>query len=269
MQFAGLGPMTRKASDLLPLLKIISGDNAKNLKLDEKVDLKKIKVYYQKDCLNTKLVSGVDPKIKQALSNAASHFSKICDNEPKNVVFTKMILSSKIWLASMNIKESLSFMERLMETNNPFKVIAEIFKCMFGLSNHTFIALMTSLIEKTGPQAGTKDHKHTLQLRQELEDEFRELLGDDGVFLYPTHPTGAPYHNEPLVRMHNFNYTAIINVLGFPATHIPMGLNSEGLPIGIQVISNWNNDKLCLAVAEELDGKFGGWIDPSSNKKQD
>lgn len=260
--------MTRKASDLLPLLKIISGENAKNLKLDEKVDLKKIKVYYQKDCLNTKLVSAVDPKIKQALTNAASHFSRICDSEVENVVFTKMIISSKIWLASMNIKDSLSFMERLMGTNNVFQAIIEVFKCIFGLSNYTFIALMTSLIEKTGPQAGTKEHQNALKLRQELEDEFRELLGDNGVLLYPTHPTGAPYHNEPIVRMHNFNYTAIINVLGFPATHIPMGMNDEGLPIGIQVISNWNNDRLCLAVAEELERKFGGWIDPSTNKKE-
>lgn len=55
------------------------------------------------------------------------------------------------------------------------------------------------------------------------------------MFLYPTHPTAAPMHHEPLFKPFNFSYTAIINVLGLPATACPLGLNKQGLPIGIQV----------------------------------
>jgi len=55
------------------------------------------------------------------------------------------------------------------------------------------------------------------------------------VFLYPTHPTAAPMHHEPLCKPFNFSYTAIINVLGLPATACPLGLNKQGLPIGLQV----------------------------------
>lgn len=55
------------------------------------------------------------------------------------------------------------------------------------------------------------------------------------MFLYPTHPTAAPMHHEPLCKPFNFSYTAIINVLGLPATACPLGLNKQGLPIGIQV----------------------------------
>jgi len=61
------------------------------------------------------------------------------------------------------------------------------------------------------------------------------MLGNDGVFIYPTHPVPAPYHNEPLVKPFNFSYTGIFNVLGLPATHCPLGLSSQGLPIGVQV----------------------------------
>jgi fatty acid amide hydrolase 2 len=64
------------------------------------------------------------------------------------------------------------------------------------------------------------------------------MLGNDGVFIYPTHPVPAPYHNEPLVKPFNFSYTSIFNVLGLPATHCPLGLSSQGLPIGVQVISD-------------------------------
>jgi fatty acid amide hydrolase 2 len=30
-------------------------------------------------------------------------------------------------------------------------------------------------------------------------------------------------------------YSMIFNVLGLPSTHVPLGLNEEGMPIGIQV----------------------------------
>jgi fatty acid amide hydrolase 2 len=30
-------------------------------------------------------------------------------------------------------------------------------------------------------------------------------------------------------------YTMVFNVLGLPSTHVPLGLNKDGIPIGIQV----------------------------------
>jgi len=91
------------------------------------------------------------------------------------------------------------------------------------------------------------------------------MLGDDGIFIYPTHPTPAPYHNEPLIKPFNFSYSGIFNVLGLPATHCPMGLNSRGLPIGIQVVAGPDQDRLTLAMAVELEKAFGGWVPPSVN----
>lgn len=57
-------------------------------------------------------------------------------------------------------------------------------------------------------------------------------------------------------------FSGIINVLKLPATNIPMGLDSSGLPIGLQVVSKENNDRLCLVVANELEKAFGGWVPP-------
>lgn len=88
------------------------------------------------------------------------------------------------------------------------------------------------------------------------------MLGEDGIFLYPTHPTAAPLHHEPLVKPFNFSYTAIINVLGLPATACPLGLNKQGIPIGLQAVGGLYQDHLTLAVAEELEKAFGGWVLP-------
>ena len=68
-----------------------------------------------------------------------------------------------------------------------------------------------------------------------LKNEFRELLGDDGVLLCPTHPTRVPYHGETILKPMNNLYTTIFNIIGTPVTTVPLGLDFDGLPIGVQV----------------------------------
>lgn len=64
---------------------------------------------------------------------------------------------------------------------------------------------------------------------------FQDLLGDNGVFIYPTYPSPAIYHHQTYTKTPGVLYTMIFNILGMPATHVPLGLNRKGLPIGIQV----------------------------------
>jgi fatty acid amide hydrolase 2 len=64
---------------------------------------------------------------------------------------------------------------------------------------------------------------------------FQEKLGDNGVLLYPSHPFPAVYHYSSFLRPYNFGYWAVFNVLNLPVTQVPMGLNKDGLPLGIQV----------------------------------
>ncbi len=92
------------------------------------------------------------------------------------------------------------------------------------------------------------------------------MLGPDGVLLYPSHSSPAPRHNEPArqaLRLHMpWAYLGIMNVLELPSTQVPLGLNAEGLPLGVQVISRHANDHITIAVAMELEKAFGGWVPP-------
>lgn len=63
----------------------------------------------------------------------------------------------------------------------------------------------------------------------------QDVLGDNGVLIYPTFVSAAHYPHQSLTKVANFSYMMIFNVLGLPVTQCPMGLNSEGLPIGLQV----------------------------------
>jgi len=62
----------------------------------------------------------------------------------------------------------------------------------------------------------------------------------------------------------NFVYTAVFNILGFPATQIPLGLDSQGLSLGVQIVSTTGNDHLTIAVAMELERTMSecGWVCP-------
>ncbi|CAH4030026.1 fatty-acid amide hydrolase 2-B-like [Pieris brassicae] len=260
--FLGVGPMTRHAVDLKPILEIMAADNANKLKLNEPVSVEKLKVYYQINN-NAPLSDPVDPDIETAMLKVVEYLNvkhKIVAEEKKISILRK---SMNIWFS--NLKTTKHFGSYIMKDYGYFSIIKEIFKNIIGCSENTLIALFTALIDWGGVKFDSDEYKSYLKLRDELEKMFKDMLGDDGVFLFPTHPTPALYHNEPILRAMNFSYTAIINCLGFPATNIPLGLSREGLPIGIQVIANHNNDRLCLAFAEELDKAFGGWIEPQNS----
>ena len=83
------------------------------------------------------------------------------------------------------------------------------------------------------------------------------------MIFYPTLPTPAKKHAQSLLSSFDCAYTMFANTIGFPATHCPIGLNKDGLPIGFQVISAPFNDQVGLAFAVELEKQYGGWVPPS------
>ncbi|XP_053962064.1 fatty-acid amide hydrolase 2-B [Anastrepha ludens] len=262
--FLGIGPMSRFAEDLKPMLRIIAGDKAPELRLDEPVDLQKVRFFYQESDGGGRLVSPVDADLLAAMQRTVQHLRQtVKPTLVEKVQFEQFRQSSIIWFANMKDDSGFTFAHQLGDLKVAINPYVELVKWVFGASKHTFIGLLTAIMDRTQVQYGSSKYKHMVKKRDQLRAEIQELLGEDGVLLYPTHPTVAPYHNEPIFRPINFSYTGIVNVLGFPATAVPLGqLGSEGVPLGLQVIANFNNDRLCLAVAEELERAFGGWARP-------
>lgn len=261
--FLGLGPMCRHAEDLLPLLKIISGKNSELLRLNEPVDVKKIRYFYQENDTGNPFVSPVHPEIREKLKGVVkyledAHNLKVCKYENKR--FKK---SLNMWMACMKADGGPRFQHQLANLEGSINVPLECLKWVFRLSPHTLVGLLTCIVENSGIKYGSELHDKLVKERDQLKLELKDMLGDDGVLIYPTHPTPAPMHLEPLIKPFNFSYTGIINIIGFPATHCPLGLSKDGLPIGVQVIANENQDRLCLAVARELQKAFGGWVPPA------
>ena len=45
---------------------------------------------------------------------------------------------------------------------------------------------------------------------------------------------------------------------------MPLGLNADGLPLGVQVAAGPGRDHVTIAVALELERVFGGWVPPGT-----
>lgn len=263
------GPMCRYASDLIPMLKVLAGPNVKKLKLDEPVDLKKLRIFYMEDDGGNFWISKVDPELKAAQKRVIDHFEKEHGVKAQKVNIEKMKLSLRMCIVMMLGKHRYLISEEMVNRKGKANVYVELIKWMFRFSNHTWSTLLLATAETVRRTCKNEDRTREVHEQcAELETEMLQLLGDDGIFLYPTHPTLAVYHGQTWLQHFNLAYGGVFNVLGFPACACTVGIGEKGLPVGVQVVATHNNDHLCIAVANELEKGFGGWVPPCASNKQ-
>jgi len=114
-----------------------------------------------------------------------------------------------------------------------------------------------------------------LQLQQRWQHFFREF---DAV-IYPAAAVPAfPHdHSEPFEarqldidgKLYNYSDACFIwadpaSSCGLPATAVPIERTPTGLPIGVQIIGPYLEDRTTIALAELIEREFGGFVAPSS-----
>jgi len=57
-------------------------------------------------------------------------------------------------------------------------------------------------------------------------------------------------------------WPGIATTPGLPATAIPIDRSETGLPIGVQIIGPYLEDRTTLAFAELIEREFGGFVPP-------
>ena len=82
------------------------------------------------------------------------------------------------------------------------------------------------------------------------------------MLLFPSFPRAGVKHATTILRLDFPLYNSIFNTMPVAVTTIPMGLDSKGLPMGLQIVTSQYNDQNSLAVAQELARRFGGWVPP-------
>ncbi|XP_071041555.1 fatty-acid amide hydrolase 2 [Parasteatoda tepidariorum] len=259
-KFLETGPMCRYVEDLVPIMKILATNSTEKREIERKIDLKKLKIFYQVNIDDPTLMR-VDKEIVTAIKTAIDHFFTehgVAADEV-NVKLLKLTSTISIPLLFSDVPNIIQYVSQ--GKINSINGILELVKFAFGKTKISLGTIIASGFEKYLSDRD-KIHLHK-NLLQRLEEDFENILDENSVFFCPTLPFSAPRHYAMVTNVLNTAYVGVFNLLGFPATQCPLGLNHAGLPHGMQIIARKNNDALTLACAKELDKVFGGWIPPS------
>jgi amidase len=112
--------------------------------------------------------------------------------------------------------------------------------------------------------------------RARLRAQWRELFKSFDAVICPMMPTPAYPHDhsaeqdarrididgKAYVYPDQLAWPGIATLPGLPATAIPIGLSPEGLPIGVQIVGPWLEDRTPLKLSELIEREFGGFVPP-------
>jgi amidase len=112
--------------------------------------------------------------------------------------------------------------------------------------------------------------------RGRLRAQWRELFRSFDAVICPVMPTPAyPHDHAPdqetrrinidgkdFVYLDQLAWPGIATLPGLPATAIPIGLSPGGLPIGVQIVGPWLEDRTAIKLAELIEREFGGFVPP-------
>lgn len=262
-RFLSTGPICRYATDLLPMFKILAENNVSELKLDRKIDINKIKIYYM-DEGGHPFCTPVTSEMKEAQRKVINYFEENYGIKSQKLSLHQMYHAEAIWSNNMATVPVAKFTTFMTGNGKDMNIILELFKWCLRSSKHTLPCIVYALFEQYSTYFNSNETKDKyVVMAAQLRKIFKETLDENGIFLYPSHPEPAVYIYQPIFKSHNFVYTAIFNILGLPVTQCPLGLSSKGLPLGVQVVAGPNNDLLTISVAEELERAFGGWKNPN------
>ena len=122
-----------------------------------------------------------------------------------------------------------------------------------------------------------RDWLATNAARLQLQQQWRMFFREWDVVIYPAASVPAfPHdHSEPLEarrldidgKAHSYPDACFIwadpaSTCGLPSTAIPVDRSPEGLPIGVQIIGPYLEDRTTIAFAELVAREFGGFVPP-------
>lgn len=95
------------------------------------------------------------------------------------------------------------------------------------------------------------------QVRTLIAEDFKKVFAGVDVLLTPTAPSAAFYEGEkmddPIAMYLNDVFTVPASLAGLPAISVPCGLDKDGLPLGLQLISGVCQEETLFRAASALE----------------
>ncbi|MCA9660777.1 MAG: amidase [Myxococcales bacterium] len=252
------GPLARRSRDLMPLMRVLAGPDGADEVVREwtlgepsTVDLENVVVFP---------VPEPGPRVRAPMRRAIRRAADALEDRGATIAELRAPALKRafmIWSSMMSAADGPSYSE-ILGGGAPLRTTRELLKLMVGRSRHTLPALMVVAAEKITRFIPSQVDA-MIAAGKALQAELEDILGPNGVLLYPPYTRPAPRHGSPLLTPFDFVCTGLFNVLEFPSTTLPISFDRHGLPVSVQVIGRRGNDHLTIAVAGALEEEFGGW----------
>jgi len=128
-----------------------------------------------------------------------------------------------------------------------------------------------ALLEQGRLLAAT-DYVNAQRVRTMMQQEFNALFDHVDVLFTPCSPVGAPAIGAAVcsiggqdedVRLASTRLVRAINLLGLPAMSVPCGFDSDGMPLGLQIIGSAFDEATMLRVGRAVELRAGLDLQPA------
>jgi fatty acid amide hydrolase 2 len=256
-----VGPMARSTNDLMPLLNVISGPDA-NAPMTQpwasrdpaSIDLRGVRVA----TLTDDIAGGrIRPEVRQAIM--ASERALLDLGAQPITLHTKPFLRAfDIWAAALSTAQEQTYAD-LVSEGRGVSLLAEAARWLLRRPRITPPVLLMILAESFTHFIPSSRLRAAVQAGHALQRQLERDLGPNGVLLCPAFTQLAPLHNTTMRTPFDFGCTAVFNILEFPSTVVPVGVDPSGLPLSVQVVAGRGHDALTIAAAQALSPLHGVW----------
>ncbi len=262
-----IGPITKDVEDNAMLLNLIAGHDEKDTtsvnmpKVDYtkalKNDVKGLKIGVPKEFFG----EGINEEVKECLKKAIDKYKELgAEIEEFSLDIAQYALATYYIIACAEASSNLGRFDGIRYTYRTpeYKSLKELYKKSrsegFGPEVKRRIILGTYVLS-----SGYYDayYKKAQQVRTLVMNEFNKGFEKYDVILTPTSPTVAfdigSKSNNPLEMYLADICTVSVNIAGLPAISIPVGVDKENMPIGMQLIGNKFCEETILNAAYTLE----------------
>lgn len=266
-----IGPITKDVRDAALLLNIIAGHDKKDTtsvkreKIDYtkclKNDVKGLKIGVPKEFFG----EGINSEVKEMLQKSIEKYRELgAEIEEFSLDIAKYSLAAYYIIACAEASSNLGRFDGIRYTyrTGEFKNLKELYRKSrseaFGAEVKRRIILGTYVLS-----SGYYDayYKKAQQVRTLVMNKFSKAFEKYDVILTPTSPTVAfgigTKSENPLEMYLSDICTVSVNIAGLPAISIPCGVNSEKMPIGMQLIGNKFEEEKILNAAYTFEQAVG------------
>jgi fatty acid amide hydrolase 2 len=261
MRMVANGPLARRAEDLMPLMRLLSGPDdgdpsthdAPVLGDPASVSLEGMRVVIAEDGFVSPIARDVLAARERAAGALAAAGARV---ERVSMRSLRTIFEPYL----MSLGDGDRTLEELIvgEGALPFRWRAMVARG----GPHTLPTRLLLGAERLSARTPGRRLQRAIEAGRAFADELAATIGD-GVMLHPPYPNVAPRHGRTVGRLWWVHPMIVFNLAALPVTEVPLGLGREGLPVGVQVAAGPGCDHVSIAVALELERVFGGWTPPA------